>query len=127
MEKVFNKIRRVFAFFAKENLYNNNYYLKNIINKNHRIFIDYFYNDIIEMVMSMGNINFSKLNSYYQSAYGRNLTKEDIIRNISAYDFLLHPFILLFWWSDSNEGYDFWSKQQKLYSEHIKQIIQLYE
>lgn len=124
MEMVIYKIRRVFAFFAKERLNNDtDYYLKKIIRKNHKILIDYFYDDIIEMVLSIGDINFSRLNNYYQSAYNRDLTKEDIISNISAYDFLLNPFTVLFWWSNSNEGHAFWHKQQTLYSEQIKQII----
>ena len=70
-------------------------------------------------------MNFSELNRYHKSNYNNNLTKENIIRNISGYDFLFKPFTVLFVWHDSKQGHAFWKKQQSLYSEHIKQIIQL--
>lgn len=128
MEKVINKIKRVLAYFAKERLYTDkNDYLKKTMLSNHKILIDYFYDDIIEMIMSIGNINFSELNRYHKSTYNNNcnLTKESIAKNFLAYDFLFHPFTILFWWSKTKQGHEFWQKQQILYSEHIKQIMQL--
>lgn len=106
----------------KENIFTNINFktcLKEIILNNQTTFMDIFYDDIINLVLLMGDIDYLTLEKSFYKRHNSKLTKESVIYKIGAWNFFSKPIDRLFWWDQTKEGFAYWSKKHSEYKEMI--------
>ena len=92
---------------------------KIILNHKNNIY-EYFYDDIINLVLLIGDIDFLTLEKYFYARYNSKLTKEYVIHHIDAYCFFFTPIDRLLWWERTKEGFEYWRNKNLEYQEMIK-------
>lgn len=86
-EVIINNFKAFIVRVLKENIFKNINFkscLTEIISYNKTTFIDIFYDDIINLVLLMGDIDFLTLEKYFYLRYNSKLTKENIVQKMDV-------------------------------------------
>ena len=124
-EVIINNFKAFIVRVLKENIFKNINFkscLVEIMSYNKTTFMDIFYDDIINLVLLIGDIDFLTLEKYFYKRFNLKLTKGNVLDNIGVGIFFCKPIDRLFWWEQTKEGFRYWSKKNAEYKEMIERF-----